>query len=335
MYKLSFIIVFILELICIKSISQSKFSQFYSNPLLINPANTGRFNKSYRIAVIGKTERNTFNQVFSSKSFSLDGKILDKVTKENDCFAIGFSGQDEKGIDEGIKNSYFSASLSYNKSLSEDGRQQIIIGFQATAAQKKLSKPPLIFEDQLLEWFRSGYSIDIFNFQGVNVAYKDISAGFIYQGEVNKTNLFSVGASLYGITKPRVIFQGGELNIDRELKASISWEKTLQKNQKINSALFFNNTRKKIDYLLCGFTYQGDINAYNQYIVGLWYRNSLRGNFIVPNFGMNFKSFSLLTSYDANFSSKKKSQKGGFEVSLIFKGATSKEKYLEKRFIKL
>ncbi len=335
MYKIKFFIILFFELIYLKTNAQSKYSQFYSSPVIINPANTGRFNRNYRVAVIGKTEKNTFNQVFSSKHFSFDAKVLSKLTKEDDCFAIGFSGQDEKGMDEGIKNSYFSASVAYHKSLDENGEQLISMGFQATKAQRKLTKPPLVFEDQLLEWFRSGYTIDLFNFQGVNVSYKDLSAGIFYQGRINEKNLLGIGVSLYGITKPKVTFQGGEFNVERELKSSISWEKILQKKQKINSALFFNNTRNKIDYLLFGFTYQGEITPYNQYIVGLWYRNSLRGNFIVPSFGMNFKSFSLLTSYDANFSSKKKSQKGGFEISLIFIGATTREKYLENRFIKL
>ena len=38
---------------------QNRFSQFYASPLLVNPANTGRFNKSYRIG--GEIDKAAYN----------------------------------------------------------------------------------------------------------------------------------------------------------------------------------------------------------------------------------------------------------------------------------
>ncbi|MBC7868400.1 MAG: type IX secretion system membrane protein PorP/SprF, partial [Gloeobacteraceae cyanobacterium ES-bin-316] len=48
-------------LICSGTQAQSRFSQFYSNPLLINPANTGRFDKTYRLGGSFRRELNTQN----------------------------------------------------------------------------------------------------------------------------------------------------------------------------------------------------------------------------------------------------------------------------------
>src|SRR6187399_3236509 len=83
--------------------SQARFSQFYASPLSINPANTGRFNKSYRIGGSYRREINAQEHVSSQSSFFLDSKIFNKLTPQNDCFAIGFLGLSEKSVAEGMK----------------------------------------------------------------------------------------------------------------------------------------------------------------------------------------------------------------------------------------
>ena len=132
-----------------KSNCQARFSQFFSSPLLINPAQTGRFNKSYRAGGTFRREVNAKEQIYTQGTIFFDSKILNSIVPENDCFAIGILGLAENSEIEGIKNTYFSFSMGYQKSLDEEGKQQLGIGFQTTYARKQLLKPNYIFEGKL------------------------------------------------------------------------------------------------------------------------------------------------------------------------------------------
>src|SRR5579875_910941 len=118
--------------------AQISFSQFYASPLLVNPANTGRFNQDYRIGGGYRNEKNPLSQTYSVKSFFLDSKILNSMTN-NDCFGIGILGLNEQSFDEGIKNTYLSLSMAYQKAIDDIGKQQIGLGFQTTFAYKHYS----------------------------------------------------------------------------------------------------------------------------------------------------------------------------------------------------
>jgi type IX secretion system PorP/SprF family membrane protein len=315
---------------------QIRFSQFYSSPLLINPANAGRFNKSYRIGGAFRREVNAQEKIYTQRTFFFDSKILNKIAPENDCFAAGILALAEKSETEGIKNTYLSVSLAYQKALDDEGKQQLGIGFQTTFARKRLQKPNYIFEDQLLSWVNSGYTnIDIFKLGDVDVSYTDLSVGLVYQGMINSNNFFSAGLSMYHITKPSRTFQGGELNLSRQIWSHLGWEKNLLENQKIYAALLISYSNKSVNDFFTGLTYQIDMNRNNQFILGVWLRNTvIRGTSIIPTIGLNFGGFMLNTSYDVNITTKNTNQKGASEISLIYRNAKSRDRFFENKFIK-
>lgn len=207
--------------------------------------------------------------VIHPKHYFFDTKILTSVIPENDCFALGVVGLGENNSDEGIKNTYLSLSMGYQKCLDEEGKQQLGIGFQATYARKKLIKPNFVFEDQIFSWASSGYTnIDIYNLNNVDVSYLDINAGIAYQGIINSKNSFSAGISMYHINEPNRIFQGGELLISRQIWGHIAWETNISNAQKLYSAKVISVSNKSITDLLAGVSYQISINKYNNFILG-------------------------------------------------------------------
>lgn len=318
------------------SYGQARFSQFYNSPLLINPSNTGRFNKSYRIGGSFRREINAQEQIFTQAAFFSDFKVLEKLVPEQDCFALGISGLSENSATEGIKNTYLSLSASYQKGLDEDGKQQLGIGFQTTYAHRKLLKPDYIFESQLISWINSGYSnINIFQLGDVDVVYTDLNAGLVFQGMVNAANHFSAGVSMYHITAPKKIFQGGELNVPRQTWGHLGWEKKLKNAGKLYSALLMGYSERSVNTFFAGIASDFSLNRNNQVSFGVWFRSSMiGGKAIVPVIGLNFVGFALNTSYDINFYSKNLGQKSAMEISLIYTGAKSRERFLEERFIR-
>ncbi len=317
------------------AICQVRFSQFYSSPLLINPANTGRFNNSYRIGGAFRREVNAQEKIYTQSTIFFDSKILNKIAPENDCFAIGVLGLSEISQTEGIKNTYLSISLAYQKALDDEGKQQLGIGFQTTFSRRQLKKPSLVFEDQLLSWINSGYTINIFQLNDVDFTYTDLSAGLIYQGRINSGNYFTAGVSMYHITKPNRVFQGGEFNLPRQVWSHLGWEKNFPDDKKLYAAFLISYTNKSVNDLFGGLSCQLNLNRNNQFLLGAWVRNTvIRGTSIIPTAGLSFGGFTLNTSYDINITTKNTNQKGAVEISLIYRGANTRERFLENKFVK-
>ena len=96
--KIKKIIAFMLFLLTHKHlVSQNFISKFYTSPLIINPANTGKFLGDYRIRGVYRNEKNAISQN-SKASFFYDSRILPKALPKNDRLAVGGAMLSEKDI---------------------------------------------------------------------------------------------------------------------------------------------------------------------------------------------------------------------------------------------
>ncbi len=334
MKKIYFI--FLIAIINHQLIAQPRFSQFYSSPLLFNPANTGRFNQSYRIAGSFRSEKNAIS-IFNQSTFSFESKILNAIISENDCFAIGVTGLNERSPGERIKNDYLSISLAYQKGLDIDGKQQIGLGFQTTLGRKRIEPSSYFFESQLDAWIASGFTnIDISQITGVDVSYLDLNVGLVYQGMVNSRNFITAGVSVYHANKPNKNFQGGELILSRQFWNHFGWEKKLAGNRKIYSAALLSFSKKKIDDSFLGIIYEIDLSQKNKQLhFGSWFRKNLyRGSSLIPIVGLKYNNFLLNLSYGINISKKNTGQKGASEIAIVYTNATTRLRFNEKKFIR-
>lgn len=316
--------------------AQLRFSQISSVPLLINPANTGRFDKLFRLGGSVRREGGAQKQDFTQSVFYLDTKILNSIIPDNDCFAIGFVGLSEKSNSEGINNTNLLGSLAYHKALDEDGSQFLGAAFQISLARKKIQKPNYIFESQILNWANFGYAnIDIFQIGNVDVTYFDVNAGLTYQGYIGKEFFFVAGVSLYNIVSPKKIFPGGELNVQRQVYGYSSWEIQPQEGIIIRPAFLVGFKGGKFSSLLLGSNFQKNLNKSNSAIIGLWYKKNIaNGHYLAPTLGLNFKAFSLITTYDIAISSNPNRLRNASELSITHNIAKRKFLTPQQRIVK-
>jgi hypothetical protein len=304
-------------------------------PLLFNPANTGRFNKSYRI---GGGFRNEVNAVSSYKQgvISIESKILTSIVPEYDCLAVGIVGINERSLGEGTKGDYFGVSLAYQKGLDQDGEQQIGVGFQFIRGRKRIDPPTYVFEDQLNAWIQSGFAnINIFQSNPIDISYNDLNAGIVYQGKIDTKNFLSVSTTLYHANRPHKSFSGGELILDRQFGGHIGWENRPSERNKIYSFLLVNFLDKQ-ETILGGAIYQSTLSAkyYEIAFGGSFKTNPVLGKFFTPMIGLSFKEFFLNMSYDVNISARNTQRRGASEITLTYTTATTRSRFLENKFIR-
>src|ERR1017187_7892961 len=123
------------------------FSQFFSSPLTLNPAFTGKFDGVLRIAGNYRNQWPSINNAYTTGTISVDFPILRNKLPEMDTWGIGILGLTDQAAAGILTTNYLGLSTAYHKALDENGYQQISAGFMATFGQKKLDVSKLVFED--------------------------------------------------------------------------------------------------------------------------------------------------------------------------------------------
>ncbi|HWH63500.1 MAG TPA: PorP/SprF family type IX secretion system membrane protein, partial [Ginsengibacter sp.] len=141
------------------------FSQFFASPLTLNPALTGKFDGTLRVAGNYRNQWPAFNNVYTTSTLSVDFPIFKKRLPDYDTWGIGILALTDKAGGGVLTNNYLGVSTSYHKALDEDGFQQLGIGFQGTYGQKRLNTDNLKFEDQLTPFGFTGVTQDVFSDQ--------------------------------------------------------------------------------------------------------------------------------------------------------------------------
>src|SRR5436190_24167665 len=68
------------------------FSQFFASPLTLNPAFTGKFDGSWRLAANHRDQWPSIPKAYVTTSASIDFPIMKKRIPANDVFGVGISG---------------------------------------------------------------------------------------------------------------------------------------------------------------------------------------------------------------------------------------------------
>lgn len=296
------------------------FSQFFSSPLTLNPALTGKFDGTLRVAGNYRNQWPAFNNVYTTSTLSIDFPIMQKKLPENDTWGVGILALTDKAASGILTNNYFGISTSYHKALDENGYSQIGAGFQATYGQKTLDNTKLIFEDQLTPFGFTGVSADVFTTQNLNVKYIDVNAGVIYTGSTTDKNNFYIGASMYHINRPKESFKGANWNINPRTTVSAGGYFPVSDQLTVHTSGIYQVQAKSSETILgaaiSASLNQEETNPANIY-AGSWMRLN---DAIIPYLGLEFSGMRIGASYDINISSLKagSQSRGGMEISLIY-----------------
>jgi type IX secretion system PorP/SprF family membrane protein len=298
------------------------FSQFYSSPLTLNPALTGKFDGIVRAAGNYRDQWPAINKAYVTSTISVDGNILQKKLSDVDAWGVGIMGMTDKTANGILSSNYISFSTAYHKGLDEDGIHQIGVGFQGTYATKKLDGTKLNFENELAldgTWSNpSGEGIDN---SIVNVNFFDFNAGVLYNGSTNGNNNFYFGVSTYHINRPKESFVNGFYTLQPRSTIHAGGYFPITYNAVLHVSALHSRQAGANETVLGGavaINVNNDmtVNPVNVYL-GTWLRFE---DALIPYVGLEFNPFRLGASYDLNTSSLKSASqsRGGVEISLVY-----------------
>jgi type IX secretion system PorP/SprF family membrane protein len=103
------------------------FSQFFSSPLTLNPAFTGKFDGEWRLALNHRDQWPSIPKAYVTTSVSFDGGIMKSKLPNGDVFGLGVSALTDASANGQLKLNFGSASLSYHKALDENGYSTLLL----------------------------------------------------------------------------------------------------------------------------------------------------------------------------------------------------------------
>jgi len=315
MKKLSKIIV--LGLLCITGASRVSaqidphFSQYYANPLWLNPALTGVIDGDYRVTVNAKQQWGSL-----SHSFLTAGASFDTAPTKNLSFGGMVLNQNAGDISYNYLNAL--ASAAYRIRFGRAGLNMINFGLQAGILNKSFDPSKITTGSQ----FSPGNGFDGSlplneNFSSSNTLVPDVNAGIMYfDGSADKrVNVFA-GAAGSHLTRPVDRFLGNDVRIPIRFTAHGG------ARIKVSDALDITPNGL---YMRQGTATETSAGAYASFFVNpeadLMFGSNYRfGDAAIAFFGLHLKNMTFGVSYDFNTSglNRATSSRGGLELSVSF-----------------
>ena len=304
------------------------FSQFYSSPLTLNPANTGVMRQDIRLAAIRREQWGNLASTFLTNAISADV-----------AFQGGFLGQDKIGVGivfyddnmgEGLlKSQNFLLSTAYHRTLDAHQLHDLSIGAQVGYMQKRLNNDNFRFENQFQDWEFQESLVSGENFDNANQNNISLHIGALWQYTIPPQKLkYHLGVSVFQVNSPTEEFlseSNNELNTRFTIHTGIDYRITPKIT--LSPKLLFMNQSNARDINLGGmiaYQFAEDFVL----LGGIWTR--LQDANIAMIGTRLFKNYEIKFSYDATKSSMKNLQGvkntantgrvASWEISLIVVG---------------
>jgi len=313
----SFLILFLLVFLRNIDVSAQRVhsSQFYSIPLLLNPALTGNSDYNLRGGMNYRNQWNSVTTPFVSQSVFIDGKLSTQLLSSS-WLGVGGMIFNDKAGEGSLKTTQVMLAASLNKSLNAGNTLFLHFGVGVELVNKSVDYNKLVFDDQ---W--DGKLFDP-NYQTgeplgtQSLFYSDFSAGIMATYFRGKSKFF-MGTAVSHLNQPNESFY----QVTNNLKRRFVWHGGVE--NRLNARLYvkpeiMHITENNANEWITGANFMmlyGEKGTILHY--GLWYRFTKD---IIPVFGYEKKRMKILISYDVNISDLQtaSSNRGGLEISLTY-----------------
>ena len=289
------------------------YSQFYANPLYLNPSLAGA-TMSKRLAANYRNQWPSLNSAFTSYSISYDQYI--------DALSGGIGVLVTTNSDVGGLLSSTSAHLMYSYRLQIAQNLNMNFGLGAGIHQRSIDWSSLVFEnpESEVKLTQTSRIVPDFNL-GTVLGYKD---------------LFYAGFALHQVTQPVISFYNNNMG-----------RLCIKYTAHVGGNIFFDrfreyNTDEPPKVVLSPAAVYIRQDASQQinvgmnltiypFVFGAWYRNAFKNpDAIIALVGFCLRGFQFGYSYDATISKFSNATGGAHEISLGYRFAPSK---LSKRTV--
>ena len=287
------------------------FSQYYANPLWLNPALTGVTDGTYRANVNAKQQWSNLNDGYLTVGASFDAAPIKNL-------ALGGMIINQRAGAVSYNQLNALASASYRIRFGQAGDKIINFGLQAGILNKSIDVSKITLGSQYNPdmGYDGGMMFDE-AIAGENFVAPDINSGIMFfdAADYKKVNVF-LGAAVSHLNRPKDRFIGGN--------AKIPMRYTAHGGARVKINNLFDITPNAL-FLRQGNAQEVALGAYAQMMLNAETDLLLGSNYRVDDaaiafLGFHIKSMVFGVSYDFNTSGLNRAtgSRGGLELSISF-----------------
>jgi type IX secretion system PorP/SprF family membrane protein len=297
------------------------FSQFFNNPLLTNPANTGFIpDADYRL---GASYRNQYSNImavpYKTMSIFGDAQVF-RNRIETGWLGLGAVILRDVAGSGSLTSTKAYASIAYHQELGLSSL--LTAGFNVGWANKRIDQSKLTFPDQFDgKFFDSNIPTSAMLLNN-SISYFDLQVGMNYAYFPTEDIYINAGYSIHHVNEPKETFfeDNGNDQISMRQIAFLNGLFKVTDNVIINPNVYYT-TQAKASELVLGINgaYNLTEHGEKQFIAGLYYSY---GDAVVPIVGLEINNIRFTFSYDVTTSSLKNYNHsfGATEFNVLKKG---------------
>ena len=276
----------------------AEFTQFYSNPIYLNPAFAGT-NNCPRLSTNHRSQWTGLPNLFNTTSFSYDQNI----NKIHGGFGVMVLSD---RVNNAIQNNKISGMYSYELKISK--KFTLRTGIEASFWQNKFNQNELTFVD-MIDPIRGFVYSTASNTLNSSKNGLDFSSGILAYSDK-----FFLGFSTHHLTEPKQSIFSEDYKLERKYTVNIGSHFPIgyknsngEKNWTVSPNLIFKKQ---------GLNEQLNIGIYGEngaYVLGFWYRDNQTYAVLV---GAKMGLIKIGYSYDINLSRLYIASSGSHEVSI-------------------
>lgn len=299
------------------------FSQFFSTPLLVNPANTGYTDGAFRLASNMRSQGSGGNTFFTGY-LSADASLMRNRLTPGHRAGVGLYVMNDQSLTSAIRTNSVGMSAAYHVGFDDYGEHSFGLGVQATFNQRRLDYSKLNFENQ---FGANGYDAALpvgepLNFS--STSFFDVNVGGIYN--INQPDkAFFAGFAVYNLLQ----HSENVLQETYKLPTRFTLQAGGQKVVGVNGRIYGSMTAMRqamANQLTLGGAFGVQLTEHdkNELMGGLWFRI---GDAVIPYVGYQYKGIQVGLSYDYTVSALKAGSvtRNGYELTLLYKSPDNRE----------
>lgn len=282
---------------------QYLYSQYFANPLAINPALTGHFGGSFRFSSISRSQWAEDGNPYKSLAASVEKSLLESSSSGKLGIGLLVSSDNSNQDAFSVKKAAFSAA--YNMELDDEGNVELGAGFQGQYNQRRINPYNLTFESQFGSGgFNTGIATPEMG-KATTMSYTSLNAGILLNiKSLEARQLFYFGLAAYNTNQAKTnlldaafiepvrwnIQSGGTIPLNPRTNLHLSSIVTLQQG----ASEILAGTVGSFDL--------GENGGGKKLLVGSWIRLK---DALIPYIGLQWNGVQAALSYDINTSSIK------------------------------
>lgn len=293
-------------------------SQFWANPLYLNPAQAGLFDGDYRVAAAYRNQWRAVPVPYSTLSFCGDTRIKQSFSQHS-TIGVGLIFNNDVSGDSRYTINQFSVPISYIQTFKGDTNLSISLGISPGVSNIAFNTSKLSYDSQ---FDGDAYNPALptgENYPTQSKTYFDLGSGLAVQYKLKWAGYISVGTSLSHLTRPNIsFFKSDGVNLYTKSNTYVSVKYPLKELLFLHvDAMYekqgpFNETvlGSRIGYV---------VNKESNVSVNIGISARV-GDAAIALLGMDYKSLRVGVAYDINTSkfTPATNKRGAIEFSVLY-----------------